>query len=41
MAACVAWPAEVAPFHVLSVSLVYPAYYIGGSLWLGGLARSG
>jgi phosphatidylcholine synthase len=41
MAACVAWPAEVAPFHVLSISLLYPAYYIGGSLWLGGLARSG
>jgi phosphatidylcholine synthase len=41
IAACVAWPVEMAPFHVLSLSLAYPAYYIGGSLWLGGLARSG
>jgi phosphatidylcholine synthase len=39
--ACVAWPREVAPFHALSLSLLYPAYYIGGSLWLGGLERSG
>jgi phosphatidylcholine synthase len=41
IAACVAWPTEVAHFHVLSLSLLYPAYYIGGSLWLGGLERSG
>jgi phosphatidylcholine synthase len=41
IAACVAWPSVVAPFHVLSLSLLYPAYYIGGSLWLGGLSRSG
>ncbi len=41
VAACVAWPTEVAPFQLLSLSLLYPAYYIGGSLWLGGLARSG
>lgn len=40
IAACVAWPASVAPLHLLGLSLLYPAYYILGSLWLGGLARS-
>ncbi len=38
IAACVAWPEALSPFHALSLSLLYPAYYIGGSLWLGGLA---
>ena len=33
-------PERVAPFHLLELSLLYPAYYIAGSLWLGGLARS-
>ena len=33
-------PERVAPFHLLGLSLLYPAYYIAGSLWLGGLARS-
>ena len=32
--------ASVAPLHLLGLSLLYPAYYILGSLWLGGLARS-
>ncbi|MEN8181715.1 MAG: CDP-alcohol phosphatidyltransferase family protein [Myxococcota bacterium] len=39
LGACVAWPERVAPFHVLLLSLFYPAYYIGGSLWFGGMAR--
>jgi hypothetical protein len=33
-------PERVAPLHLLELSLLYPAYYIAGSLWLGGLARS-
>jgi phosphatidylcholine synthase len=33
-------PERVAPLPLLELSLLYPAYYIAGSLWLGGLARS-
>jgi hypothetical protein len=33
-------PERAAPLHLLGLSLLYPAYYIAGSLWLGGLARS-
>jgi phosphatidylcholine synthase len=33
-------PEETARLHLLELSLLYPAYYIAGSLWLGGLAGS-
>ena len=33
-------PERTAPFRLLELSLLYPAYYIAGSLWLGGLSRS-
>jgi hypothetical protein len=33
-------PQPTAPFRLLELSLLYPAYYIAGSLWLGGLAGS-
>jgi phosphatidylcholine synthase len=39
LAACIAWPERSASLRLLELSLLYPAYYLGGSLWLGGLAR--
>jgi phosphatidylcholine synthase len=35
----VAFPERTGSLHLLELSLLYPAYYIGGSLWLGGMAR--
>jgi phosphatidylcholine synthase len=37
MAAAIAWPARTAGWPLVELSLLYPAWYVGLSLWLGGL----
>jgi phosphatidylcholine synthase len=39
MAFAVVWPERAAALHLVQISLVYPAWYLGLSLWLGGLRR--
>ncbi len=39
VAAAIAWPAALDGFHLLEFSLIYPAWYVGLSLWTGGLAH--
>lgn len=39
VAAAVAWPAQLAHWPLIPLSLVYPAWYVGISLALGGLHR--
>jgi len=40
VAACVLWPDEVARFHLLEVSLAYPAWYMWLSVTRGGFDRT-
>ena len=40
VAVAVLYPQQAEPFFIAPLSLVYPAYYIGLSFWLGGLHRS-
>ncbi|HVP31002.1 MAG TPA: hypothetical protein VMW35_17745 [Myxococcota bacterium] len=39
LGACVLWPGWVGSFPLKEVSLLFPAYYLGLSFWLGGLYR--
>jgi len=39
MAAALAFPQRAERLHLVELSLLYPAYYVGLSLWLGGLQR--
>lgn len=39
MAAAIAWPARLEGWPLVELSLLYPAWYVGVSLWLGGLAH--
>ncbi|MBW2240759.1 MAG: CDP-diacylglycerol O-phosphatidyltransferase [Deltaproteobacteria bacterium] len=39
VAAGIAWPEKLAHLHLIELSLLYPAYYIAVSLWLGGMQR--
>ena len=40
VAACVLWPDEVARFHLLEISLAYPAWYMWLSVTRGGFDRT-
>lgn len=37
LAAAIAWPERLGRWPIVELSLLYPAYYLGLSLWLGGL----
>jgi phosphatidylcholine synthase len=39
LAATLAFPEPLAGAHLVELSLLYPAYYVGISIWLGGLRR--
>ena len=39
VATAIAFPERFADLPLIELSLVYPAYYIGVSMWLGGLRR--
>lgn len=39
IAAAISWPEELAHLHLIEFSLLYPAYYMAVSAWLGGMQR--
>ncbi len=39
VAAAIAWPERLGHLHLIELSLLYPAYYVAVSIWLGGLQR--
>jgi hypothetical protein len=39
VSAAILWPSSLEPIRLIEISLLYPAYYIAISLWLGGWHR--
>jgi len=41
ISAAIIWPRPLSEIRLVEISLLFPAYYIGISMWLGGWHRSG